>query len=347
LVLTFGWNATAYQILNPGIDHWFSAAGDAVVGFVRRRGVRIVAGAPVCTEARLPEITEEFARDARSAGERVCYFGAESRLDAVCREDARYARVLLGAQPVWEPRDWPGVIATRAPIRAQLNRARNKGVQVSRWPADRATAHPDLARCLAEWLSTRGLPPLHFLVEPATLAMLEDRRVFVAEQRGRVVAFLVASPVPARSGWLIEQIVRSRAAPNGSAELLVDAAMRAAFQDGSGFATLGMVPLSRRAPVPAFDNPLWLRSVLAWARAHGRRFYNFDGLDTFKAKFRPVRWEPVFAIARAPAFTPGMLHAVLAAFTRGSLAVALARGLLHAMRMELRGLTGAARSRPA
>jgi phosphatidylglycerol lysyltransferase len=346
-VLAYGWNATAYQILNPGIEHWFAAAGDGVVGFVSRRGVRVVAGAPVCPESRLPAISEEFARDATRAGEGVCYFGAETRLERVCRDDARYAPVLLGAQPVWEPARWPELLATRATIRAQLNRARNKGVRVTRWPSDRATGDPGLARCLAEWLMTRGLPPLHFLVEPAALHRLEDRRIFAAEKEGRVVAYLVASPVPAREGWLIEQIVRGREAPNGTAELLVDAAMRAAFEDGSGYATLGMVPLSRRADVAPFDNPVWLRTLLRWARAHGRRFYNFDGLDAFKAKFRPVRWDPVFAIARARRFTPGMLHAVLAAFTQGSLALAVVRGLAHAAAMEFRGFTGAARSRPA
>jgi len=38
---------TAYQILNPGIAYWFTAAGDAVVGYVEKCGVRIVAGAPM------------------------------------------------------------------------------------------------------------------------------------------------------------------------------------------------------------------------------------------------------------------------------------------------------------
>ena len=28
LVLRFGWNSTSYQIINPGIRHWFAAAGD-------------------------------------------------------------------------------------------------------------------------------------------------------------------------------------------------------------------------------------------------------------------------------------------------------------------------------
>src|SRR5690349_12283396 len=44
LVRQWGWNATAYQIVNPGIEHWFSRGGDAVIGFVRRHGVRVVAG---------------------------------------------------------------------------------------------------------------------------------------------------------------------------------------------------------------------------------------------------------------------------------------------------------------
>jgi hypothetical protein len=36
LILRYGWNATAYQLLNPGIELWFSRRGDAVIGFVRR-----------------------------------------------------------------------------------------------------------------------------------------------------------------------------------------------------------------------------------------------------------------------------------------------------------------------
>ena len=37
LILAYGWNATAYQILNPGIEHWLPPDGrDCVVGFVRQ-----------------------------------------------------------------------------------------------------------------------------------------------------------------------------------------------------------------------------------------------------------------------------------------------------------------------
>lgn len=343
LVLRHGWNATAYQILNPGFRLWFSAAGDAVAGYVEAAGHRVVGGAPVCAPERLAAVAAEFERAAEVAGRRVCYFAAGARLEAVYRESAHHARVLLGAQPVWEPRGWPAIVRAHASLRGQLNRARNKGVVVREWASERATGHPGLGRCLREWLAGRGLPPLHFLVEPDTLERLVDRRVFVAERAGEPVGFLVASPVPARRGWLVEQFVRGHGAPNGTVESMVDAAMRALAADGAAYVTLGLAPLSRHAPPTAGRNPLWVRLLFAWMRAHGRRFYHFDGLDAFKAKLDPVAWEPIFAVSREPRFSPRTLWAVAAAFGNGSPLALLARGVGRAARQEVRWLLRGAR----
>jgi phosphatidylglycerol lysyltransferase len=328
LVLEHGWNATCYQLVNPGIEHWFAPGGDAVVGFVRAHGVRVVAGAPVCALDRLADVVDAFERDARRAGERVCYFGAESRLESLTHGDAGHSRVLLGAQPVWSPGEWDRIIARRASLRAQLNRARNKGVRVEEWPSGRASGSRELADVLGQWLSGRGLPPLHFLVEPETLDRLVDRRVFVALRGERVVGFVVTSPIPARHGWLLEQIIRAPKAPNGTTELLVDATMRSLADDGARYVTLGLSPLSRRVGRPE-ESPLWLRALLRWVREHGRRFYNFEGLDRFKGKFAPERWDPVYAIATEPRISLSTMYAIATAFSGGSPLALLARGVFR------------------
>ena len=206
---------------------------------------------------------------------------------------------------------------------------------MSEWRHEQAENHPALRRCLSQWLATRHLPPLHFLVEPETLSHLRDRRVFVAERRSEVVAFTVLSPVPARNGWLVEQIVRGLDAPNGTAELLLDSAMRAVAASGSTYVTLGLSPLSERATVARMPQPLWLRLVLRWVRLHGARFYNFEGLDAFKAKFNPEGWEPIYAIAEGRSFPPGALYAIAGAFSGGAPMRLVARALLKAMRDEI------------
>ncbi len=338
LVLEHGWNATAYQIVNPGISHWFSASGDAVVGYVEAAGVRVVAGSPVAPLLRLASVAAEFEQATREAGLRVCYFGAEARLESLYRDSPSHAMAVLGAQPVWDPRRWGEICRSHASVRAQLNRARNKGVVVEEWPVALAEAHPELRRCLTEWLATRGLPPLHFLVEPETLSRLAGRRVFVARRSQRMIAFLIASPVPARRGWLVEQFVRGSGAVNGTTDRLVDAAMRAFASEDSEFVTLGLAPLSAHVPAGVEGHePLWLRFALGWVRLHGRRFYNFAGLDRFKARLRPGRWDPVYAIAGEAPFPPAMLYAIAGAFSGGSPLLLAARGLVRAVVWELTG----------
>ncbi len=216
LVLRFGWNSTCYQILNPGIERWFAPSGSAMVGYVLRKGVRVVAGAPVCPENDVEEVVAEWEAASQLAGHRVCYFGAEARMRKCLQNRLGYSTVSLGAQPSWNPQDWAAIFDKDKTLRAQRNRAANKGVEVREWPCSTASDNPELKRCLAEWLETRGLPPMHFLVEPETLECLEGRRVFVAEQHGKAVGFLVLSPVPERNGWLTEQFPRGHRAPNGN-----------------------------------------------------------------------------------------------------------------------------------
>jgi len=336
IVLRHGWNATAYQIVNPGFRLWFAPEGDAVVGYVRHAGVTVVAGAPVCPAARLPTVVRDF--EAACAGTRLCYFGAGDRLESLLRREQPRALVLLGAQPVWRPADFGPRFQAHGSLRAQLNRARNKGVRVAEWPSAQAAQHPALLRCLEEWLAGRGLPPLRFLVEPHTLGRLWDRRVFVAERQGEPVGFLVASPVPARAGWLVEQLVRGRRAPNGTSELMVTTAMAMLAADGARWATLGLSPLSRRAGFADPPTPAWLRLTLGWVRAHTRRFYNFDGLDAFKAKLLPQWWEPIYAISDEPRLSPRTLYAIAAAFGGGSPLRLVGRALGRAVREEVRGI---------
>ena len=346
LVVRYGWNATSYQILNPGIELWFSSQNRAVVGYTRRAGMLLAAGAPVCADDEIASVCDEFETFARGAGHRVCYVCAEDRIREVLAQSSRHATIALGAQPVWNPHSWPKVIQDRASLRAQLNRAANKGVVVEAVSGPQAAANVELRRVLREWVGTRSLPPLHFLVEPNVLdGVLTDRMVLVARQQGKPVAFLVASPMRRREGYLVELLARSPRAPNGSSELLIDAAMRRFAAEGCRYATLGLVALAHAAGREIHNNPAWLRTLMYFARAHANRFYNFRGLEHFRVKMSPERWDMVYAISNEPRFSLRTLYAIGGAFSGISPGIAIALGLRKAIAAELRLVTRTARAR--
>lgn len=332
LVMAYGWNATAYQILNPGIEHWFSRDGCAVVGYVRRGGYVLVAGGPVCPPKALRRVVTEFEAFAG----RVCYVCAADRLVNVLTEGA-HSVVTIGAQPVWDPQHWTAMIQSSRSLRAQLNRARNKGVAIDRVPVGETGADPEFQRVLKEWLGSRGLPPMHFLVEPDTLrGEMADRVVLRARGPHGTLGFLVASPVAARGGFLIEQVARLPEAPNGVSELMIDGAMRVFAEQGSAYATLGLVALSCNATEGIQENPFWLRTMMLLARTHANRFYNFQGLEKFRTKMKPAHWEKIYAISNERVFSPLALYAIGEAFAGISPWRAIGIGLLQAIRKELR-----------
>jgi phosphatidylglycerol lysyltransferase len=144
---------------------------------------------------------------------------------------------------------------------------------------------------------------------------------------------------------LIEQIARSRGCPNGTAELLIDAAMRDLAARGATYVTQGLVALSTQASAAMHGNPLWFRALTGWARAHGNRFYNFRGLEAFRTKMDPDSWETIYAIANEPRFSPMTLNAVARAFCHGSPVLALSRAIAKALRQEARWVMKSDRTR--
>jgi phosphatidylglycerol lysyltransferase len=336
LIMSHGSNATAYQILNPGIAHWFSEAGDALVGYVSRGAWLMVAGEPVCPPERLASAIAEFETFARNRDCHVCYVLAAEPIRKLLADSRHHAVIAIGAQPVWNPAEWSSQVRARRSFRAQLHRSINKGVYIEAVHAAAWAQNPEIRRTLLEWLESRRMPPMHFLVEPEVLSgVVDDRQLLVARREGQVIAFLVASPVAACNGYLIEELARSPRAPNGTSELLIDAAMNRFAEEGCEYVTMGLVAL---AAGTTQTNPLWLRGLMHVARAHANRFYNFRGLEKFRAKMHPAGWEKLYAISNERRFSPQALYAMGGAFSGISPVRAIGLAVAKGAREELRTL---------
>jgi phosphatidylglycerol lysyltransferase len=309
LLREHGFNATSFQALEDGFDYWFDPAGGACVAYVDNGGAWVAAGAPICAEAQLAAVAQRFVDAARHAGRRASFFAAEGRLCAA----TGWPMLVIGEQPIWDARLWGERVRTSRTLRQQLNRARNKGVTTRQVPSSEIADASSVVRVAAErlirrWLLSRKMAPMGFLVDVQPFDFPEERRYFVAERDGVVLGFLAAVPIYGRGGWFFEDFLRDPDAPNGTAELLIDAGMRRAAEDGSGYVTLGLAPLAGRVPG-------WLAGV----RALSAPLYDFAGLQSFKAKLGPDQWDPIHLAWPPGGFMWRALVDSLAAFARGSL----------------------------
>jgi phosphatidylglycerol lysyltransferase len=335
LLREHGWNATSFQILEPGFRYWFDGP-DCCVAYIDTGRAWVAAGAPIAPPQLVGVAAQRFVVAAAAQRRRACFFGTEERFASTTPFEA----MRVGEQPVWDPRLWEQTVNATASLRAQIRRARAKQVEVRRFDPQLLAetdgqARRDVDALIARWQAAHPMPPMGFLVQMHLDSAVEERRFFAAYRSSagtleggphppattsaglsappsrrddRLVGFCSMVPVFARRGWFIEDLLRSPDAPNGTPELLVDAAMRTAAAEDSAYVTLGLAPL-------AGELGPWLRL----ARRTGHPLYDFRGVQAFKAKLRPQSWSPVHvSYPRAQSGIATVVD-VLAAFARGGL----------------------------
>jgi phosphatidylglycerol lysyltransferase len=185
----------------------------------------------------------------------------------------------------------------------------------------------------AEWTGSRragvGFGWL-FGVEPFSHSAA--KKYFAARTPdGALVGVLAASPIPARDGWYLEDVLRSRNAPDGTSDLLVVEALRTLAAGGAKLATLGTVPLSEKgeAGLCVGHNRL-VERAFRFSRKRLNRLYNFEGLGHFKSKFVPCWWENEYVVV-----TKG--HVMPPRVANALFNVLLPGGLIQIIRILLSG----------
>lgn len=335
-----GHHATSFQLLEDGYAYWRDATTDTVIAYVEVGRWRVVAGEPVGPRQALGPAAAAFVAESRAARRKVAFFSVEHPFaDALLAASPPGGVGLLpiGEQPEWDPRGWSVAGPERRTLRAQVNRARNKGVSVRRLAPAELAAAGDMRAAVEDvmraWLGGRSMSPMRFLVDLQPFHLPGERRYYAAEREGALVGFLACVPVYARRGWFCEDLLRVGHAPNGTVELLVHHALDDARAAGNEYLTLGLAPLAGvdgRA-----GQARQLRRALRFFYQRAGPLYGFQSLRRFKERFRPDRWTVQhLAACPAPAGVAA-LRAVLAAFGGGDMtafAADTARRLLRRLR---------------
>ncbi|HEY1955612.1 MAG TPA: phosphatidylglycerol lysyltransferase domain-containing protein [Polyangiaceae bacterium] len=297
----YGRDAASFQSLEPGVAVF--AERDVTVAYCDTGAAWVGVGRPLAED--VADAAERFERAARAAGRRALYFAC----DGAAPFGAKHRALVVGEQPWWRAGDWPAVVSSNRSLREQIRRAKKKGVTVREVSADElrdgAPMRARVDALAAAWLASRPMQPMLFLL---TLAMFEapaEHRYFAAERAGALVAFVSLVPIYANKGYLVEDLVRDRSAPNGTTELLFDCALRTVPPDSP--VTWGLAPLAG-APWP-------MRAIGKLARG----LYDFRGLRAFKARLHPSEWQPVTLVLPSGASRALAIVDVLRAFAGGSL----------------------------
>ncbi|HZS31443.1 MAG TPA: phosphatidylglycerol lysyltransferase domain-containing protein [Gaiellaceae bacterium] len=249
---------------------------------------------------------EELTRELRARRRRICLLLIGEELARLARARG-YAVLKIGEQPFFDltawrpPRGDPG-----KHLRWCLNAARRASVDVREYvPAD----EPAVRAALAAWQDGLGRAPADSFLRASPLALVEEKRLFLAWRDGRVDALVACSTVPAAGGWLLEDLIRRPDAANGATEAAVVHALETLAAGGAACAWLDIAPLrGSESQIDPRARLLFraLRPVVSFFDAR----YRFGALTTYLGKFQPTAWEPRYVALKPVLPAPSLVRAL-------------------------------------
>jgi phosphatidylglycerol lysyltransferase len=329
----YGYNPHSLVSIAPGALLWSTPDIDGAIIYGEFGRVWLAAGDPLAPLEDMAEMAHQFGALAKR----------KNRVVAFVPTSAEFARRLLphdfkavkvGASPYFDLQTWNPRGDSAKKIRAGVNQARRAGVVVEIVDSVDEALKRETAQLCMHWLgSRRSATTFGWLVALDPFLHSEYKKYFTARVNDRLVGFLAASPIPARKGWYLEDVLREPDAPQGTATLLVVEALAKLKAEGAALATLGTSPLSTDGPVEIATDLRMVSRALEVASKRLAGFYNFEGLRRFKGKFVPSWWESEYALGQGGVTMPPRIgHAIVRALVPGGLTQILTRQALRVIR---------------
>jgi phosphatidylglycerol lysyltransferase len=330
----YGYNAHSLVSIAPGARLWSAPSIDGAIIYNEFGHVWLAVGDPLAADDMMGELARLFVIAARQK-RRIAAFAPATARFAQEGVKAGLSAVKVGAAPYFDLQTWAPRGDSAKKVRSGINQAHRAGIRVEAVAAIREEIKEEVATLCQRWLKTRRAATnlgWLFILDPFQHA--EMKRFFAArDERGRLVGFLVASPIRAREGWYLEDVLRPPNAPPGTADLLIFEALRNLAAEGAKVATLGTAPLADQGghAVATGDYPL-VEWMLCVAAARLERFYNFEGLRRFKSKFAPSWWESEYVLVpRGVMVPPRVTYAIIRAIVPGGVPQLITRQIARTL----------------
>jgi phosphatidylglycerol lysyltransferase len=328
-----GYNAHSLVSIAPGAMLWSTPEIDGAIIYSEFGRVWLAAGEPLAAAQDKPALARQFGEHARRHNRVVAFVPATTSF--ACSIASRdFSAVKVGAAPYFDLKTWNPRGDSAKKLRAEVNQARRAGVTVESVKEIDNDLEQEAADLCLRWLGNRrAATSFGWLVALDPFRHADHKKYFIARVNGNLVGFLGASPIPARKGWYLEDVLREPDGPPGTATLLVFEALQALKKDGAELATLGTAPLANDgSDEVSTDHPVVAKAL----RVAAKRFsgvYNFEGLRRFKSKFAPSWWESEYVVAqRGIAIPPRVANAIMRALVPRGLPQLLTRQALRLIR---------------
>ena len=278
-------------------NHWvfaYTTKGDVTLFTLEP----LIPGAPAnYDQTHFAEFKTAWEEVMQSLRPKVCAFVAIYSQFATLLKSAGFISTKVGQEPWIDLSDCIPRGNSAKGVRSSRNRAIKSGMTVEEWSAADIAKDPKkqgaIRKIFEGWRNKRLFEMGGYLNASDPLAFIEERRYFVAKSPRGIEGYGIATPIAGRQAYFIEDLVLRENSLSGCSELLTLDILVLLSQGKAKECSLGVVSMTTADGGRNSGLPPTLQFILVSVPNYMRKIYNFDGLETFRKRFKPRYWSDI------------------------------------------------------
>jgi len=282
----------------------FKSPQSLFMGYISQNNYNIGLLDPLCPIEQTMDCLSAFILHSKNE-RKGCIFIDINENTAKCAEELGMPIVKIGHESSFDLENYSSE-CIEPKVRSAIRQVFKKGVVIEEYSIKSLEDYyliESMNDVLNQWFMTRQTHKLMLSNEVNPFTSSDDKKYFIARIGNHVEAFLACSPVYARKGYYLQDLIRRPSALNGISEALVVTALEYLKKENYKFASLGMVPFSG-LDVPGMNTDhRWLNRLFVRIFKKTNFPISFQNLYSFKLKFKPDLQEPHYAAVSSKRFS--------------------------------------------
>ena len=223
LVKKFGTTASI-SCFDAAYLFFFQDGIEGCIGYRIENRCAIVMGDPLCDEKQIFELTKAFIKHCKNKGMPVIFISASKNFTQLVTPLLCASALSVADDLIFDPKQDPKKGSKGRLLRGKVSQAKRFGVRAEEYVGYCPKKEEEMDMVAREWLSNRQGPQI-FLAPIDLFCRRNGRRYIYACLNGVIIGVCLLQQLDSKKGWLLQWLLTSPQAPNGTSELLVDSAI--------------------------------------------------------------------------------------------------------------------------
>ena len=326
MVSGHGSNSISYFALSEDKSTFFSSSGRAIISYVLKGNVALVAGDPIGPEEELYAVTEQFMAFCRQQDWVPAFWQVRDEMAELYRSFG--LRLLkIGEDAVIHTDGFTLKGKAMANVRSSARRAEKDGVRIVfyRGQIEHAEQLFQMQLISWAWMANKGGSEMGFSMGHFDMQENDEQvSALAVDGTNRVHAFVTFVPIYGRRGWGLDLMRRAEKAAPGCMELLLSCSIDYLKSTGAEMVSLGLAPMSNVNQ----EDQTGIDSIIDFLSQRYGYIKQSQSLFKFKQKFQPC-WESRYLIYPHSPHLPKIGWALFAAHQQDTSWLAIMRRSLR------------------